>query len=150
MAEKHLTPSPIFLPYHGVFEELVGQVVTRVSIELWSVRLLFEKGELHIEGTWELVTPDGCKVDQNQDFHERQRFELWRVTGKEVLDCRFADEPFPNFSLDLTDHWCLHVTADDDGYEDWGLTSSGTWVVCNGANLTGFAESSRIQSESCD
>ncbi len=51
------TPSPAFAGTQAIFGELLDQTTTRVSIEPWSVRLLFETGELHIEGIWRLVSP---------------------------------------------------------------------------------------------
>jgi hypothetical protein len=138
MAETELIVSPAFMPCRHIFQRLLGQSITRVSIEPWSVWLLFDEGQLHIEGSWKLIGPNGSVEDQKQEFSGRQHFDLWRIAGKKVASFQFADEPFPRFVMWVTDGWGLQVDADDDGMEDWGLTSLQSKVYCNGDQITVF------------
>jgi hypothetical protein len=122
-----------------MFEELLGQTITRVSIEPWSVRLLLGTNELHIEGIWRLTTPEGAVVDQSQEFGVRDGFELWRLAGGQVQDFHFDDHPLPRFVMSVAGQWGLEVVASENGEEDWGLTTSrGGWVICNGAKIAVF------------
>jgi hypothetical protein len=104
------------------------------------VRLLFGTGELTIEGAWSLIAPDGAIVDQNQEQSRREHFELWRVVKSEVLDFQFSDDLLPCFIMSVTGQWSLRVMADEDGYEDWNLSSGGALVVCNGSLMSVFPE----------
>jgi hypothetical protein len=139
MSESELVVSPAFEPCRYIFQRLLSQAVTRVSIEPWSVWLLFYEGELHIEGEWRLRGPDGAIVDQTYEFEERQRFDLWRIAGQKILGFEFSDEPLPRFVMQLTNGWSLEVVADNDGMDDWSLTSQKFKVFCNGTSITVFS-----------
>lgn len=137
-------PSPAFAPAHDAFLEVLGQTVTRVAIEQWSVRVLFETCELTIEGSWTLWTADGAVADRDRELGTRGRFELWRITGSQVQTIQFYDDPIPRFAMSLTGGWRLGVLGDENGLEDWGLTASGgAWVIGNGASITVFPPSDR-------
>ena len=139
MYKDEFIASPLFMPARHAFQELLGQTITRVSIEPWSVRLLFGTGELHIEGTWRLTASDQSVVDQSQEFSGREKFELWRIVNSTVEAFRFWEEPLPGFAIEVTGQWTLEVQADDSGFEDWSLIATDVWVVCNGNNITTFS-----------
>jgi hypothetical protein len=139
MTQKEATPCTASVPCRHILDGLLGQSITRVSIELWSVRLLFATGELHIEGEWRLLAPDGSIIDQSREFCARQEFQLWRIAGREVLGLQYSEKPLPEFVLRLADQWSLEVVADDDGLEDWSLTLRDSKVFCNGATITVFS-----------
>jgi hypothetical protein len=132
MLSRELAPSPAFAAARNAFQGLLGQIITRISYEPWSVRLLFGDAELVIEGRWSLIAPDGTVRDKDHDHRKREHFELWRVANCEVLDIQFSDDPLPWFVVSVTGQWSLKVSADEDGYEDWTLNSNGSLVVCNG------------------
>lgn len=138
MLNRRLVPSEAFKPVADVFEALLDQTVTRVSLEPWSVRLLLGESEIHIEGAWRLAAPNGAVLDQTQNLSERQSFQLWRILDCVVEHFDFGDEPLPRFVMRTADQQSLEVHAKDDPYEDWSLTAGNVLVVCNGATITVF------------
>jgi len=122
-----------------IMQTLVGQQVTRVSIEPWSVRLLFNDGELHIEGHWTLKNSDGSLLDKEQKFIARETFALWQIAGQTIVEIRYLDQPLPNLTLKLDDQKTLQAVADDDGLEDWSIVTSLAKVFCNGNEITVFS-----------
>ena len=122
-----------------ILRRFVSETVTRVSIEPWSVRLLFESGELHVEGPWRLINASQAIVDKNGSIALRSSFELWRLAGKRLLNILFSNEPLPRFVLEIEGQWGFDVMADDDGLDDWSLTYLDQKVFCNGNSITVFS-----------
>lgn len=120
------------------FHSLVGQTITRVSYEPWSVRLLFEEGQLLIENGWRLLDESDSIIDEDQDHEERSTFNLWKITGRRIERVAFEYHPFICVSLLIENNWRMEITANDDGLEDWNLAFGNTLIICNGDIISIF------------
>jgi hypothetical protein len=124
----------VFSPYLKIFDELIGQEVTRVSFNKWSIHLLFEKGtELALDGDWTLEDSEEHAIDRNQGLDSRKAFDLWRLVAARVIAVEFSDGPLPAFSVVFGNGMRLTISNDDDNYEDWSLAAQGQEY-----NLVGF------------
>ena len=122
-----------------IIQTLVGQQITRVSIEPCSVSLLFNNAEIYIESGWKLKAPDGSLLDRDQKITERKSFELWRITGHSVIGVEFTDQLLPDFVLQIDNKSSLEINSSNDGMEDWSLVTPSTKVYCNGETVTVFS-----------
>lgn len=117
----------------SVLSSLIGQCVTRVSIEPWAVRLTFETAELTVECDWRLLDDKNIVRDMSQQLSERREFRLWRLAKETVTLITITEQQLPILSLSFTGGWTLVVPANDDGYEDWSCVAvdKSFWIVCN-------------------
>src|SRR5690349_21682248 len=69
----------------AAFGSLVGQTVTRVSIEGWAMRVKCDRAELAMEGMWKLIDQDGATRDQAKALSSRNSFDLWQLVAKSVV-----------------------------------------------------------------
>src|SRR5947209_5729355 len=118
-------PEPIrtYPSYREAFRSLMEQTVTRVCLDQWSVTLVFETAVLTIEGVWQFVNTRLTEGDSSVALAQRGGFQLWRAVGQAVQGMDFSDAEFTRVDLHLSGEWTLILLGDEDGYEDWSLTS---------------------------
>jgi hypothetical protein len=117
--------------------DLVGQTVTRVALEQWSVHLVLEGAVLNVEGHWKLLDADDVVVDFDCKHAERRAFLLWQLIGTRIIDSGLA----PGNALYLVSDvgFRLEADADTDGFEDWQLSlTDGSMIIVNGNDMTEF------------
>ena len=117
--------------------ELIGQTVTRVAIERWSVLLLLETGSITIGGCWRLIDPHGTERDAQQELGQRKDFQLWQTLGCDVEESKLSSHN--GLHLQFRNGFRLEVEASDGPFEDWQVTlTDGRLLVANGEDLTCF------------
>lgn len=126
MIDKFLNPT------WEEINSLIGQVISRVSLEPTSIEVLFDDTLLHITGHWKLRSSDGKTIDQDIPLEVRQQFDLWRLCGKRVTDVDLVDDTEAKLVIHIPSIGLLEALADEDGFEDWTLSSPRFFYVCNG------------------
>jgi hypothetical protein len=122
-----------------ILEDLSGQTITRVSLEQWSIRVMFsECSELIVECDWSLANEFGNETDNNVDLGSRTIFELWRLVGAIVTRLEFDYTKPCVWSILTSAGMKLSILGNADKYEDWSLVSANRayWLVSSGGEIT--------------
>lgn len=134
MQSDNLSGDINYLRSKKILSAILGETVTRVAIERWSVRILFETAELIVEADWKLLDQTQTLQDQSEVWEQRKSFALWRVVGEKVSDLYVCETSFHALTVSFTNGMVLEIAANNDGLEDWSLAASNQayWIVCNG------------------
>lgn len=117
---------------------LVGQVITTVYIDQWSVTLLTLESAVITEGHWTLFDSAGVAVDSDCEDIVRQDFKLWKALGTTIVASNISRDN--HLKLVFDNGLQLEVRSDDDGYEDWHLNSEGgLMLIVNDKTITTFS-----------
>ena len=109
-----------------------GEVITRVSLDQWSVSLVFADCLLFVEGHWNYTGPSGELLDRMVDLSGRAHFALWRMVGQSLESVAIDDHVLGNVAIVTSNGDRLVACGDDNDFEDWTLTGPGISVVCMG------------------
>jgi hypothetical protein len=117
-------------PLDDIVGEVVGQTVTRVFIDQWSVGLLFDSGSLNVEGQWTLYGRDDEVIDKGEEVGERRYFHLWKLVGAQPVRAEIRDSRDLILMFNTGYRFVCH--SDQDGYEDWDVSlDDGRIVIAN-------------------
>ena len=117
-----IVASSVLDMYKTIFEDLTGQYVTRISLEQWSVRIMFVKcSELIVECDWRLTDESGNEMDNSVKLGIRKRFELWRIVGSTATHFEIDPENICAWSIQTSSGMKLTIIGDLDKFEDWSI-----------------------------
>jgi hypothetical protein len=122
--------------------DLIGQAITRVAIEQWSIHIVLESSVINVEGRWKLFDRDGTPIDVGSKDVERQDFRLWRALGTRIVQSSMTSDH--TLSLELDNGFRFQAEADHDGFEDWQIAAQdGSLLIVNDKVATEFGPRAR-------
>ncbi|MCL2448951.1 MAG: hypothetical protein FWD17_08400 [Polyangiaceae bacterium] len=113
---------------HGVPKDLpldafVGQMLNQIALGRFQTQLRFERGDISIEGGWELTSPDGQLIDRAQDHAARDCYRIHRILDLPVS--RFEIDAPASFTLIFEPGYRFTVFDDSEHYESFSVNIDG-------------------------
>jgi hypothetical protein len=120
---------------YGVPEELplagfVGQELDFIGLGRYQIQFRFSGGgEIDVQGGWQLVDPEGKRIDGAEEHEARDCYRLHRLLSLPVTG--FGLDAPRSFTLVFGEGYRLTIDDDDPQYETFTLQLRGEklWVV---------------------